>query len=119
MMTRQKVQLMRILNLSHYLIFQKQVGKSRKGSKKSNSKKSLKGNGFPQNSSPDNLEHADSDVENCQIQSGKRSQNSFNQKGRAEDLDSKGEESGDDQQVNQMGQYKVVNWMYEKCKNMT
>ena len=105
---------MRISNLSPYLIFQKQIGKSRKGSKKSNSKKSSKGNGIPQNSSPDNLEHGDSDVESCQIQSGKRSQNSFNQKGRAEDLDSKGEDSGDDQQVTQMKQYKIVIWIYKK-----
>ena len=105
---------MRISNLSPYLIFQKQVGKSKKSSKKCNSKKCSKGNGIPQNSSPDNLEHGDSDVENYQIQSGKRSQNSFNQKGRAEDLDSKGEDSGDDQQVNKMGQYKIVNWIYEK-----
>ena len=62
----------------------------------------------------DNLEHGDSDVESCQIQSGKRSQNSFNQKGRAEDLDSKGEDSGDDQQVTQMKQYKIAIWIYIK-----
>ena len=81
--------------------FQKQNEKSRKGSKKSSSKKNSKGNAFSQKDNPDNIENGESDMENHQNPLGKRNKAGYNQKVRIENPAGKGEDSDEDEPVNQ------------------